>query len=218
MYKILIVEDDVVMAYGLVMALEKEGYIVQSCHTLKKTSELLKSSSYDMLVLDVNLPDGDGASFCKEYKKNHSVPVLMLTACDTDEDEIRGLGAGADDYVTKPFNLDVLRARIKALLRRSVEPERYQSGNCLFDFAGHQFFHGGEEVRLGMAEQKLLYLFVKNPSRVLERDNIIMKVWDNEESVDENTLTVTVGRLRSKFGSGCIETIYGIGYKWKGME
>ena len=101
MYKILIVEDDVVMAYGLVMALEKEGYIVQPCHTLKKAGELLKSSSYDMLVLDVNLPDGDGASFCKEYKKNHSVPVLMLTAYNTNKDEERGLGEGVEHEIRR---------------------------------------------------------------------------------------------------------------------
>lgn len=218
MYRILVVEDDIVLAEGLVMALEKEGYSAWTCHRLKKADRILKSCSYDMVILDVNLPDGDGAAFCMEFKKKYDTPVLMLTACDTDEDEIRGLGAGADDYVTKPFNLDVLKARIKAIFRRENGIERYQSGRFLFDFAGHQFFAGNVQIQLGRAEQELLYLFVKNPLKILERDSIIMKIWDNEESVDENTLTVTVGRLRGKLGSSCIETIYGIGYRWKGTD
>ena len=218
MYRILIVEDDTVLAAGLVMALKKEGYIAEECHRLKKAGKILNSCSYDMVILDVNLPDGDGAAFCMEFKQKSVTPVIMLTACDTDKDEIRGLGAGADDYITKPFNLDVLKARIKAVSRRKNGLKRYQSGRFIFDFEGHQFFAGNAEVKLSRAEQELLYLFVKNPLKVLERDSIIMKVWDNEESVDENTLTVTVGRLRGKLGSSCIETVYGIGYRWKGTD
>lgn len=218
MYRILVVEDDTVLAAGLVMALKKEGYSAEECHRLKKAGKILNSCSYDMVILDVNLPDGDGVAFCMEFKKKSAVPVIMLTACDTDKDEIRGLGAGADDYVTKPFNLDVLKARIKAIFRRKNGIERYQSVRFLFDFTGHQFFADNIEIQLSRAEQELLYLFVENPLKILERDSIIMKVWDNEESVDENTLTVTVGRLRGKLGSSCIETVYGIGYRWKGTD
>lgn len=216
MYNILIVEDDRVLADGLVIALEKEGYTARACNTLKKAEGLLNPCMYDLVILDVNLPDGDGISFCIKIKRHTDVPVLILTACDTDEDEIKGLGSGADDYVSKPFNLDVLRARIKVLLRRKGGMGKYQSERFLFDFDRLLFYSGGREIKLGRAEQKILRLLVNNPSRILTRDNIIMKVWDNEDSVDENTLTVTVGRLRSKLGAGCIETVYGTGYIWKG--
>lgn len=216
MTQILIIEDDVSLAQGIGIALQKEGYEISYGHTLSKAQNLLEKQEFQLLILDVNLPDGNGLSFCKSFKESSKTPVLMLTARDTEQDEIAGLMSGADDYITKPFSLGVLRARVSVLLRRMESSNEYVLGNCKFDFSKCIFLKDNKEIRLSKVEQKLLQVFVEHPGQTLTRDQIIMQVWDVEESVDENTLSVTVGRLRNKIGGDFIQTIYGIGYRFRG--
>ena len=216
MTQILIIEDDVSLAQGIGIALQKEGYEISYGHTLSKAQNLLEKQEFQLLILDVNLPDGNGLSFCKSFKESSKTPVLMLTARDTEQDEIAGLMSGADDYITKPFSLGVLRARVSVLLRRMESSNEYVLGNCKFDFLKRIFLKDNKEIRLSKVEQKLLQVFVEHPGQTLTRDQIIMQVWDVEESVDENTLSVTVGRLRNKIGGVFIQTIYGIGYRFRG--
>ena len=216
MTQILIIEDDVSLAQGIGIALQKEGYEISYGHTLSKAQNLLEKQEFQLLILDVNLPDGNGLSFCKSFKESSKTPVLMLTARDTEQDEIAGLMSGADDYITKPFSLGVLRARVSVLLRRMESSNEYVLGNCKFDFSKRIFLKDNKEIRLSKVEQKLLQVFVEHPGQTLTRDQIIMQVWDVEESVDENTLSVTVGRLINKIGGDFIQTIYGIGYRFRG--
>ena len=216
MTQILIIEDDVSLAQGIGIALQKEGYEISYGHTLSKAQNLLEKQEFQLLILDVNLPDGNGLSFCKSFKESSKTPVLMLTARDTEQDEIAGLMSGADDYITKPFSLGVLRARVSVLLRRMESSNEYVLGNCKIDFSKRIFLKDNKEIRLSKVEQKLLQVFVEHPGQTLTRDQIIMQVWDVEESVDENTLSVTVGRLRNKIGGDFIQTIYGIGYRFRG--
>lgn len=216
MTQILIIEDDVSLAQGIGIALQKEGYEISYGHTLSKAQNLLEKQEFQLLILDVNLPDGNGLSFCKSFKESSKTPVLMLTARDTEQDEIAGLMSGADDYITKPFSLGVLRARVSVLLRRMESSNEYVLGNCKIDFSKRIFLKDNKEIRLSKVEQKLLQVFVEHPGQTLTRDQIIMQVWDVEESVDENTLSVTVGRLRNKIGGVFIQTIYGIGYRFRG--
>lgn len=216
MTQILIIEDDVSLAQGIGIALQKEGYEISYGHTLSKAQNLLEKQEFQLLILDVNLPDGNGLSFCKSFKESSKTPVLMLTARDTEQDEIAGLMSGADDYITKPFSLGVLRARVSVLLRRMENSNEYVLGNCKFDFLKRIFLKDNKKIRLSKVEQKLLQMFVEHPGQTLTRDQIIMQVWDVEESVDENTLSVTVGRLRNKIGGDFIQTIYGIGYRFRG--
>ena len=216
MTQILIIEDDVSLAQGIGIALQKEGYEISYGHTLSKAQNLLEKQEFQLLILDVNLPDGNGLSFCKSFKESSKTPVLMLTARDTEQDEIAGLMSGADDYITKPFSLGVLRARVSVLLRRMENSNEYVLGNCKIDFSKRIFLKDNKEIRLSKVEQKLLQVFVEHPGQTLTRDQIIMQVWDVEESVDENTLSVTVGRLRNKIGGVFIQTIYGIGYRFRG--
>ncbi|MBQ3584046.1 MAG: response regulator transcription factor [Lachnospiraceae bacterium] len=215
MNRILIIEDDSSLAQGIGIALQKEGYEVSYGNTLKKARQQLEEQDFQLLILDVNLPDGNGLSFCNAFKKEQKTPVLMLTARDTEQDEIAGLTAGADDYITKPFSIGVLRARVKVLLRRTQSSGEHILGDCRFDFVKRIYLRGGKEIRLSKVEQRLLQLLVEHPGQTLTRDQIIMQVWDLEESVDENTLSVAIGRLRNKIGGTWIQTIYGIGYRWE---
>ena len=215
MNRILIIEDDSSLAQGIGIALQKEGYKVSYGNTLKKARQQLEEQDFQLLILDVNLPDGNGLSFCNAFKKEQKTPVLMLTARDTEQDEIAGLTAGADDYITKPFSIGVLRARVKVLLRRTQSSGENIFGDCRFDFVKRIYLRGGKEIRLSKVEQRLLQLLVEHPGQTLTRDQIIMQVWDLEESVDENTLSVAIGRLRNKIGGTWIQTIYGIGYRWE---
>lgn len=215
MEKILIVEDDRMMAEGVKMALQKEGYTVEIAHTLREGEALLFAKSYHLLILDITLPDGDGLAFCRKKARETDMPVLLLTAKDTEQDEILGLEAGAGDYITKPFSIGILRARVKALIKRKQQvKDVYRFGTVVLDFHKRVYQGNGREIRLSKAEQELLFMLVSHPGQTLTRDQLICNTWDSEDSVDENTLTVAIGRLRGKLGGGMIETVYGIGYRW----
>lgn len=229
--KILIVEDDKSLAAGLCRALQSEEIEAASCGSLQETTQLLQrqqaKDQYALMLLDVNLPDGNGFDFLQEIKKKYGMAVIMLTANDMEIDIVTGLELGADDYITKPFSLAVLRARVATQLRRVREQaETMQSAHWeqvividdyRFDFVRMEYYHGEEQVELSKTEQKLLRLFVENRGISLRRESLLEHIWSSEaEFVDENALSVTVKRLRDKLGAqDRIKTVYGIGYRFE---
>lgn len=233
-FHILIVEDDLALAGGLCRALQNDRTEAVSCHTLAEAAGLLsaanrspidavtpKAESFDLVLLDVNLPDGNGFDFLREIKKKYDIFVIMLTANDIETDIVTGLEMGADDYITKPFSLAVLRARVATQLRRmetgECGGEWITDGDYRFHFAKMLFYHGAEQIELSKSEQKLLRFLVENRGITLSRDKLLDSVWSVDAAfVDENTLSVTVKRLRDKLGAqDKIKTVYGIGYRWE---
>lgn len=220
MKNILIIEDDSALTTGLCRALSSDEIHTVGCHCLRKARIMLQKESYALVLLDVNLPDGNGFDFLREIKDTFSTPVILLTANDMETDIVAGLELGADDYITKPFSLAVLRARVNAALRReSVEKSTvsFLSGRYSFHFDKMEFFCDGIKTELSKTEQKLLRLLVENAEITLSRDKLIDAVWtDGAEYVDENALSVTIKRLRDKLkAQDHIKTVYGIGYVWK---
>ncbi len=220
MKNILIIEDDSALTAGLCRALASDECRSAGCHCLREARKLLQSNFYDLVVLDVNLPDGNGFDFLQEIKRSYTTPVILLTANDLETDIVTGLELGAEDYITKPFSLAVLRARVNAALRRK-NTERaassYLSEHYFFDFDKMEFFCDNERAELSKTEQKLLRLLVENAEITLSRDRLIDSIWtDGAEYVDENALSVTIKRLRDKLrAQEHIKTVYGIGYVWK---
>lgn len=221
MEQLLILEDDMDLNRGLCRALKSDNRQVISCSNLKDARDQLLCSRVSLVLLDINLPDGSGLDFLQELKqKDPALPVILLTANDTDMDIVAGLEQGADDYITKPFSLSVLRARVNAQLRR-VSPAGtgriFETDRFVFDFDRMQFWTGGVSVELSKTEQKLLRLLVENRGNVMPRGSLIDRIWtDGAAYVDENALSVTVKRLRDKLDAqDCIQTVYGIGYLWR---
>lgn len=221
--KIQIIEDDRALSDGIVLALgDGELKFVQSMD-LSSAYIMYEKEKPDLIILDINLPDGSGYDYLRWLREKSEVPVLMLTANDMEIDEVTGLGLGADDYMTKPFSLAVLRARIKVLLRRKAPDGRkiYQEDGFFFDFEKMEFQKEGREITLSKNEQKLLRLFLENRGRLLTRDMLVDRLWsDGALYVDENALSVTVNRLRTKLENRTerityIQTVYGQGYVWR---
>ncbi len=219
---ILIIEDDKTLNAGIAFALEKEGYAVHSAHSLLEAEKRLRQKM-NLILLDVNLPDGDGRDFLQNILAGQSVPVICLTALDTEEDMLKGFRAGCDDYVTKPFSMPVLVMKIKALLKRSEGMSRqiYCSGDLVYDFEGKTLRKRDSVVELTALEVRMLEFFIRNRGIVLTRENLLDKIWDAEERyVEERTLNVSVRRLRKKIEDNpeeprYIRTVFGIGYKWE---
>lgn len=217
-----IVEDDRGLREGIALALrEPEIRFVQS-GSVESAKYDFEHNPADLIILDINLPDGSGYDYLKWVRGRSQALVLVLTANDMEMDEVTGLNLGADDYMTKPFSLAVLRARIQALLRRAGELEdTYEQEGFSFDFGQLIFRRDGRELSLSVNEQRLLKLLVDNRGRIMTRSALTDRLWcDGGEYVDENTLSVTVNRLRSKLEDGktgvsYIQTIYGQGYMWK---
>lgn len=212
--RILIVEDDRALNQGVALALA--GDEVLQAHGAAEAREKF-DPGLDLVILDVNLPDGDGFALCRELRAIAPVPLIFLTADDIEADIVSGLESGADDYVTKPFSLNVLRARVNAVRRRRMpEGERFREGAFDFDFERMRFLAGGEPVELSRSEQRLLRLLVANRGTILTRDALIDRVWsDGEEFVEGNALSVAVGRLRKKLPGIPLRTVYGVGYVWE---
>lgn len=228
-HHILIVEDDVTLAGGLCRALQNERIEAVYCVTLHEARALIERQQaaeerYSLVLLDVNLPDGNGFDFLQEIKKNYDICVIMLTANDMETDIVAGLELGADDYITKPFSLAVLRARVETQLRRvqtnraSINTEQIITvDDYCFNFTQMLFMHGEERIELSKTEQKLLRILVENQGITLTREQLLDRIWSMEaEFVDENALSVTVKRLRDKLDAQeRIKTVYGIGYRWE---
>ena len=218
---IIITEDDRALARGLERALDKEGRDITLCAGLDEARTALEMGNCDLMILDVNLPDGSGFDFLREIREKSDVPVMMLTVNDMEADIVSGLEAGADDYMAKPFSLAVLRARVNTLLRRRRRVRRaVRIDGYSFDFDAMEFFHEGRRVELSKTEQRLLRALVDNAGTALTRGQLVDRIWtDGAEYVDENALSVAVKRLRDKLeASKYIKTVYGIGYKWEGKD
>ncbi|MDR1321289.1 MAG: response regulator transcription factor [Gracilibacteraceae bacterium] len=219
---ILILEDDAALCNGIKLTLAADDRQFEPCHTISEAKAALQGGSPDMFILDINLPDGSGLDFCAELRRaGYAAPVLMLTANDTELDMVAGLKCGADDYVTKPFSLAVLRARVDALLRRgSYGGAKTTADGFVFDFEALRFEKNGRAVELSKTEARLLQILFTNKGRTLTRERLLELIWpDGTEYVDENALSVAVRRLRVKLEDDPpnpkhIRTVHGIGYKW----
>ncbi|MBQ8567727.1 MAG: response regulator transcription factor [Oscillospiraceae bacterium] len=218
MKKILIVEDDSALAAGLCRALSADNIGTESAGSISAAKKALSENGFSLVILDVNLPDGNGFDFLPQIKSAYNIPVIMLTANDLESDIVAGLEAGADDYITKPFSLAVLRARVNTQLRKTVQPSksRFVYGEYIFDFERMEFSVNGVMTELSKTEQKLLKLLTDNAGITLSREKLVDRIWtDGAEYVDENALSVTVKRLRDKLSAKeYIKTVYGIGYVW----
>lgn len=212
--KLLIVEDDQALNQGIALSLQAEETL--QAYTIAEARAFLERE-VDLIILDVNLPDGSGLELCREIRKSSRVPVIFLTANDMEIDIVTGLEMGADDYITKPFSLMVLRARVNAVLRRhSSGSEAFVWQDFSFDFENMVFQAKGRQVELSKTEQKLLRLLVANAGTTMSRDLLIDRIWsDGAEYVEENALSVTMKRLREKLPGIPVRTVYGIGYVWE---
>ena len=221
MEQILIMEDDMALNKGLCKALTTDSRQLISCTDIRTARDQILCSTPSLILLDINLPDGSGLDFLKEIKKGSDpIPVILLTANDTDLDIVNGLELGADDYITKPFSLAVLRARVNTQLRKipsaTVSNSVITIDDYSFDFSTMEFSIRNKKVELSKTEQKLLRLLIENRGTIMSRSALVDRIWtDGAEYVDENALSVTVKRLRDKLKAhSYIKTIYGIGYSW----
>lgn len=218
--KLLIIEDDAGLSRGISFAFEQDGWTVLAAQTLKEAEMLLEKENPEALILDLNLPDGDGIDFCKKVRSRSGLPILMLTARDMETDEIMGLTSGADDYITKPFSVSVLKLRLQKILERGRETSEdetaLRSGSITLDTKTLHAFRDGQEIDLTMTEFRLLQYFLENKNQVLLKEQILRHIWDDDGNfVEENTLSVNVSRLRKKLGGDRIRTIQGMGYLWE---
>lgn len=222
MRKILIVEDDCDLRRAVSRALEKEGYEVICAGLLEEAEQNCKNEEIQLILLDVNLPDGEGFSFCRRVKNEKEIPVLFLTARDLEEDALSGYEMGAEDYVTKPFSMKILLKKIDVILKRTqpkVKP-LFRDGYLTVDFENAKVFIQDKECPVTPTELKLLRQLIVNKGQLLTYDILLERLWDNcGQYVDKHTLAVNVNRLRGKIEDEqhkYISNIYGMGYQWIG--
>lgn len=221
MRTILIVEDDENLSRGITFAFEKDGYSIISANTIKAGKSCFNQHDIDLIILDLGLPDGNGMELCKSVREKSHIPIIMLTACDLETDEVQGLMSGADDYITKPFSLSVLRARIEAMFRRIETDDSHiiQSGRFRLDANLCKFYRADKEIPISATEFRLLNYFISNAGQILTKEQILA-LWDTQGNfVEENTLPVNINRLRAKIEKDpkkpeVIKTIHGMGYVW----
>lgn len=228
MKRIFLIEDDLSLINGLAFVLKKQGYDLAIARTSREASAIWADGKYDLVVLDVSLPDGSGFDLCKKIRQTSKVPIIFLTAADEETDMIMGLDIGGDDYITKPFKLAVFMSRINALLRRSNHFMQADSELCSnrirIQLLQGEVCKNDERLELTAGEYKLLRLFMENPDRVLSPEQILSRLWDcSENYVDSNTLTVYVRRLRTKIEDDPsnpqrIITVRRRGYKWNSAD
>ena len=223
MKHILVVEDDIILNSGLCYNLELDGYQAVPAYNTAAAFEKIQSESFDLAILDVNLPDGDGFELCKKIRTVHDTPVIFLTARDLEADVMKGFDLGADDYVTKPFSINIFKKKVAAVLKRSEKqesPNLFVCGGLVIDFDKLTASVGGKPVVLTPNEYKILKIFTGNPDVLLTRHVLLEKLYDvDADFVDEHALTVNINRLRSKIETGdrkYVRTVYGMGYVWVG--
>ena len=226
--KIIVVEDEAPLVELLKYNLQSEGYDVVHAADGEEAELLLAEQSYDLAILDWMIPKISGIELCRRLRnrtETQNLPIILLTARGEEADRVRGLTTGADDYVTKPFSVQELMARIKALLRHAA-PERMSdilvSGEIVMDRGAHKVTRGAREVRLGPTEYRMLEVFMESPRRVLSRNQLLDRVWGQSSEVDERTVDVHIGRLRKSLIRGNesdpIRTVRGAGYVFDGRE
>ena len=222
---IFLIEDDEALAEGISFMLEKEGYETERFSACSDSRRALEQTQPDLILLDWNLPDGDGLMLCREISEKWKIPILMITARDMEIDQVMCLESGADDYIAKPFSLAVLKARIAALLRRqggqSEKAGQIISGQIRVDNKEMRAWKEDEELDLSLTEYRILKYFLENKNQVLLKEQILSHVWDNGgKFVEENTLMVNIRRLRTKVEKDAshpeyIKTVHGMGYLWE---
>nr|WP_312578396.1 response regulator transcription factor [Sedimentibacter sp.] len=223
MKKVLLVEDDKTIVLGLEYFLKQEGYDVIVCNDMKTALKIVKTHKYDIAILDISLPDGNGYDICKEIRRNGDTPVIFLTACDEEVNVIMGFDMGADDYVTKPFRVRELLSRIKTILNRVGKREKNKNeieiGNIIINTATGKVIKNNEEIFLTALEYRLLLTLANNEGQILTRNQLLEGIWDIDGNfVNDNTLTVYIKRLRDKIEDDSqnpkiINTVRGMGYR-----
>lgn len=219
--KLLIIEDDIDLREGLHFSFKGDGYEVLDVGTRREGQQEIKKGSYDLVLLDCNLPDGTGFDLCREVRRFSMIPIIMLTARDTEMDEIKALELGVNDYLSKPFSLGVLKARMKRILNEKAETANLCSGNIVIDKSTCKVYKDEEEITLSKLEYRLLMYFIENKNHVLSKEQILSQIWDSDgKYVDNNTVSVNISRLRMKIEEDAsnpkfIKTVHGVGYIWK---
>lgn len=226
--RILVVEDDLALSAGLCFELDASGYLTLAAYNYQKAQQFLKRDHFDLVILDVNLPDGNGFDLCCEAKTiMPELPVIFLTANDLEQDVLNGFDLGADDYITKPFNIQILKRRIEVALRRGAAIAKnaddcYEDGFLHLDFQSLAAIRNGEKLAITPNEYKLLRLLIANAGNIVTRQLLLEKLWDYAGNyIDDHTLTVTMNRLRSKIEDAdhsYIKTVRGMGYIWIGAS
>lgn len=225
MSQVMVVEDDEILNAGLCYNLQKRNIEPVPAYTVEEAKRLLSGDSYDLVLLDVNLPDGDGFQFAETVITQYDVPFIFLTAHNLEDEVIAGYRLGADDYITKPFHIKIVMEKIQAVLRRcsgKKENTMYSCGNLSVDFANQVVRKNGEVLSLTPTEFQLLCFLCKNRRQILTKEILLENIWDSKGNyVNEHTLSLNISRLRNKIADsefGYIKTIYGMGYKWVGTE
>lgn len=219
----MIVEDDQDLLEGLCYSLQEDGYHVTAALDKNSAETAFYKNHIDFILLDCNLPDGTGFEFLGGIRASSSVPVLMLTARDTEMDEVKALNLGVDDYMRKPFSLAVLKARIQNLLRRKGNTEFIKENGLLIDKNSCRVLRGSEEIRLTAIEYRMLRYFVENKGQILSKEQILSHIWDRDGKFpDDNIVSVNIRRLRMKVeedpaNAKYIQTVYGMGYLWRNI-
>ncbi len=221
--KLLVVEDDKIIAQGLEYSLQQEGYTVVLCSDVAAGKKALTKDTFDLCLFDLTLPDGSGYELCRLAREKWDIPVIILTACDEEVNVVMGLELGADDYITKPFRVRELTARIKTVLRRSqkgnVSQHLIELDHIRINTLDAKVYKNGQEILLTALEYRLLLTFAQNEGRVLSRNQLLEGIWDVAgDFVNDNTLTVYIKRLRDKLeenpqNPSIIKTVRGLGYK-----
>lgn len=220
MYNIFVIEDDRELNEGICYALEKEGYSTIKAYSLKEARDLYLKEKADLVLLDVNLPDGEGFYFCRWIKGQCDIPVLFLTARDLEEDALMGYELGAEDYITKPFSMKILKQKIKVVLKRAKQggQELFDDGFLKIDFAAAKVWVSEDECMVTPTEYRLLKQFVQNKGQLLTYTILLERIWDTGANfVDKHALAVNINRLRKKIEDQehqYISNIYGMGYQW----
>ena len=224
MKQIFLVEDDKEIAKNLVLLLRSEGFAVTRAATQREAVSLLTENKFDLALVDISLPDGNGFDFARKVLTKQSAAFVFLTAHNLDDDVIQGLQLGADDYITKPFSIRVVVEKIQTILRRCARADKdskiYVCKNLIVDFERRTVSKDGRMLTLTPTEFNLLELFCRNPNRILSKELLLEKVWDDRGNyVNDHALTLNISRLRGKLEDGennCIKTVYGMGYEWVG--
>lgn len=219
MYNILLIEDDRPLNKAISVYFKKEKFYVLSSFSGQEALDILSQNNLDLIILDINLSDLSGFDLIEQIKIiNSNIPILILSACDLDSAILHGFNLGAEDYVTKPFNIEILHKKINVILKRNTKNTFYKDDHLFFDKNTSKLVIDNKEIKLTPLEFKLLSLFLENQNQIILKETIIEKIWDsNENYVDEHTLLVNISRLRNKIEDDkhhYIKTVYGLGYRW----
>ncbi|MGO1042639.1 response regulator transcription factor [Clostridioides difficile] len=221
---LLIIEDDTSLNEGLFYAFESEGFNVLKAYTKQEGLHVFNNKNIDFIILDCNLPDGNGFDVCKQIREKSDIPIIMLTARDSEIDEVTGLEIGLDDYITKPFSLSVLKARVKVAIRKKSNNKVLYSNGIKLDQKLLKVYKNEVDLELSAVEYKLINYLIENKGQILLKEQILHHIWDSEENyVDENIVSVNIRRLRMKVEDNpsnpkYIKTAYGMGYLWNEVE